>query len=326
VIEFLTNLNLAQAQCNLSEQEFLDRILANSTGKARELIKMWLENKNTAAEIYEFLLMHYDKRPNVDEIKQSLFSYRIAKNEDLAVAEGKIMRWAGIISKAVPIGPSRDAFYNIECYQSLLRALPEWSRTQVETKYASLSAKAGRSLTFAELHKAINSLRPNIDRDIKQHGADRAKFIPKKKVKPAANHQIYSLGIKPNTDTVGNKKYPQNKGNTDTSFTPKPTTRYFYKNNKGGQNNKTPQKGNSANFRNKKQQQNRSVQGCILCGFRNHKAEECRNMKDDNGEIKKVLAPYGKCTVCPASVQPRLNHPPTLCPFRPKGPLAGRAN
>jgi hypothetical protein len=210
-----------------------------------------------------------------------------------------------------------------------LRALPEWSRTQVETKYASLSAKAGRLLTFAELHKAINSLRPNIDRDIKQHGAERAKFIPKKKVKPAANHQTYSLGIAPNTDTVGTKKYPPNKGNTDNSFTPKPTTRYFYKNNQGGQNNssKAPQKGksNNRNF-NKKQPTGRPVQNCILCGYKNHKADDCRNMRDDNGEIKKVLAPYGKCTACPASVQPRLNHPPTLCPFRPKGPLAGRAN
>ena len=49
-------------------------------------------------------------------------------------------------------------------------------------------------------------------------------------------------------------------------------------------------------------------------------------MKDDNGVIKKVLAPFGKCQICPASVQPRLNHPPALCPFRPSGPLANRAN
>jgi hypothetical protein len=336
VIEFLTNLNLAQAQCNLSESEFIDRILANSTGKARDLIKMWADNGNTAAEIYELLIMQYDKKPNIDEIKLSLLTYKVAKNEDLAVAEGKIMRWVGMIAKAVPIGTSRDTYYNHECYQALLRALPEWSHNEVESKHASLSTKAGRSLTFAELHKAINQLRPLIDRDIKRNGAEKQKWIPNKKVKKTGNPQIFNLEIKPNTDTVMKRKYPNNKGNTDTSFTPKPTTRYFNNRTNNKNNNNTGKQDNNGkpfqknNFKNGKQPfvqtQGKMGTGCILCGYKNHQAKDCRNMKDDNGVIKQVLAPYGKCNICPASIQPRLNHPPSLCPFRPKGPLAGRAN
>jgi hypothetical protein len=48
------------------------------------------------------------------------------------------------------------------------------------------------------------------------------------------------------------------------------------------------------------------------------------NMKDDNGNVKGVIPGFGTCSQCPKEIQPRLNHPESLCPFRPKGPLYKR--
>jgi hypothetical protein len=51
-------------------------------------------------------------------------------------------------------------------------------------------------------------------------------------------------------------------------------------------------------------------------------------MKDDNGEIKQVLALYGKCTsnIYPVFILLSLKHPPSLCPFSTKGPKTRKAN
>jgi hypothetical protein len=51
----------------------------------------------------------------------------------------------------------------------------------------------------------------------------------------------------------------------------------------------------------------------------NRKAETCKMMRNDQGNIKAIIPGNGKCSKCPARIQPRLNHPEILCPFRPKG-------
>jgi hypothetical protein len=333
VIEFLTDLNLAQEQCNLSEKEFLSRMLAASTGKAHELIRMWIQNQKSASSIYASLLIHFDKRPNVEEAKKMLFNYRVSKNEDLATAEGKIMCWVGLAAKSVPVGPSRESYSDLECCQALVRALPEWSKMSVDNLYKSLSAKLGRALTFNELDQALHALRPAIDRDIKQHGVDRAKnqkFFPNKKQQ--RNHSTFNLEVRPNTDTVGIRKFTPTRGRTEKSFTPMPINKS--KNLQRTLNNRGNIKRGQGvqNYRPRGMRPNRSnetqnkMQNCILCGYKNHKAEQCKNMRDDQGKIKQVLPQFGKCPICPTTVQPRLNHPPALCPFRPAGPLYKKKN
>lgn len=359
VIEFLTDLNLAQSQCNLSEQEFLERMQAGCTGKAHELVLLWIKNKKNAAEIYTSLLMHYDKRPNIEEAKKMLLNYKIAKHEDLAVAVGKIMNWVLTAAKIVPIGPSRDVYSDHESYQALLRALPEWSRTNVEILYNNLSAKMQRSITFNELDQALYSLRPNIDRDIKKNGVDRvrpSRIIQNRRFRPVQSRHTYSLEAKPAIDTIGAQRFPVTRGRTANSFTPKPiikrTATVYVKGvtipNNGIKRNLARPRSTSLGRSSTSVTRNRSLprnnmnrprnislnrrqnqptgNGCILCGYKNHRADMCRNMKDDNGQIKHVIPPFGKCTICPPSVQPRLNHPPSLCPFRPRGPWAGRNN
>ena len=369
VSEFLNNLTIAQLQCNISEQEFLAKMLSSSTGLAHDLISMWIQNGCTAEQIYSSLLIHFDKRPSPEEAKTKLYSYRVAKNETLAKAQGNIMLLVGTAAKAVPSGPSRTTYIDIESCQALIRALPEWSKVQVSNLVRQLSAKLGRSLTFNELDQALHALRANIDLDIAQNGVDSNKPInryPLNKRTAMGRFSSYSMEARENIDSIANKSYPIRKSRTETSFTPRPEYRNKLRhsraptsaqNNRVNNNNEThsprpthgggafnkfnsrPENKNGSNNRgrgfrnpnkgNKNGNANRDKsieKRCVLCGMSNHKAETCRMMRDDQGNIKAIIPGYGKCTKCPANVQPRLNHPEALCPFRPKGPLFRRNN
>jgi hypothetical protein len=81
----------------------------------------------------------------------------VARHEDLAKAEAKIMIWVGTAAKAIPAGPSRIQYTNFEGCQALIRVLPDWSKINVSNLYESLSAKLGRTLTFTELHQALHA-------------------------------------------------------------------------------------------------------------------------------------------------------------------------
>ena len=62
---------------------------------------------------------------------------------------------------------------------------------------------------------------------------------------------------------------------------------------------------------------------CSLCGKRNHMAAQgCPNMVNDVGAPIKIMPTLGTCSACPASVNPRLNHPSMLCPYRKGGPFS----
>jgi len=64
---------------------------------------------------------------------------------------------------------------------------------------------------------------------------------------------------------------------------------------------------------------------CSLCGSKNHLAiNGCPNMKSDSGQIVQILPSKDVCNACPAFVNPRLSHPPYLCPYRKTGPWASK--
>ena len=370
VSEFLNNLTGAQEQCNLSEPEFLTRMLYSSTGLAHDLISMWIGNGCSAERIYTSLLIHFDKRPSPEDAKLKLYSYRVARNEDLAKAEGRIELLVGTAAKAVPAGASRVAYIDLEGCQALIRALPEWSSIQVSNLYKQLSAKVGRNLTFNELDQSLYALRTNIDLDIAQNGVEisrPARFVPHNKV--LNRFSSYSIEANKNVDTLANRSFPLQKTRTETSFTPKITPRPapgFSRRPLRPRNtpantssNFTPlstnraqgggafgkfntgpvvKRGDRSNSRNRNNMPRKpfvkntgrinlnSSKRCVLCGMTNHKAETCRMMRDDQGNVKNIIPGYGKCSKCPQKIQPRLHHPENLCPFRPGGPMANRNN
>ena len=353
VVEYLTYLTVAQEQCRLSEPEFIARMLSSSTGLAHELINMWAQNGSTARQIYNNLLIHFDKRPPPEEAKLKLYSYRVSKNENLAKAEGQISLLANMAAKSIPAGISRTNFIDLESCNALIRALPEWSSIQVSNLHKSLSAKLGRTLTFSELDQALHALRTNIDLDISQNGQDfsRTMRVPPGRYPPQGRFSSYNLDIKEKTDTISTKVFSPRRSRTDISYTPKPTYRprsrstgRFKKNssnintavksssNRGGAfkrfNTKPEANRDRSNSRNRYNNtkkapfnSNNNTKGCVLCGMSNHKAETCRMIRDDQGNIKSIIPGYGVCSKCPSHVMPRLHHPESLCPFRPNGPM-----
>jgi hypothetical protein len=65
---------------------------------------------------------------------------------------------------------------------------------------------------------------------------------------------------------------------------------------------------------------------CSLCGYSNHRATDCRNIRDDGGNIKQIIPTMGTCTECPKHVFPRLHHPPTYCPYRANTGIFSKRN
>jgi hypothetical protein len=187
---------------------------------------MWINNGCSAERIYTGLLIHFNKRPSPEDAKMKLYTYRASKNEDLAKAQGRIELLVRTESKAVPAGASRVAYIDLEGYQALSRALPEWSSIQVSNLYKQLSAKGGRNLAFNELDQALHALRANINLDIAQNGVEvhcpntfqLQKFS-------SGRFCSYAMDANRNIDTFANGTFPIQKTRTETSFTPSILTR-----------------------------------------------------------------------------------------------------
>ena len=350
IIEFLNTLKTAQDQAQLSVEEFLDRMLACSTGLAHELILEWKNNGEDIPTIYHNLLVNFDKRLAPEDAKSQLNTYKVPKSHTLAKAESQIMVLAGRIASALPEGPSRAAYYNLEACNAIIRALPPASSSNVNNLYNQISARLGRAATFAELSRAMNLYRVTIDKDIRQNGGDnilRSKRIQQsnsrvinQKFRPKfTTYNVNSqLGNIPRQSFSGQKVHYNNnnyKGsyNNNISFTPRPINVKPLINKFNGQNKSNDDKRVGNKFRQtSKQAPNNKFQkfksntsnSCSLCGMKNHRSKDCRNMQDDQGKRIDIIPTYGTCSQCPFRVQPRLHHPEALCPFRVGGPLYGK--
>jgi len=344
VVEFLNSLKFAQEQCQLSEAEFIDRMLAASTGLAHELMLEWKTNGESIATIYHNLLINFDKRLSADEAKLQLSMYKTPKSSTLAKAESQIMILAGRTASALPEGPSRTAYYNLEGCNALIRALPQYSSTIVNNLYNQVSARLGRACTLAELSRGLNLYRVSIDKDIKQNGSDGifksrrtitngGKNIGAPKAR-FATYNITSSGFRGISEPHRQHLNPNTANRSySTSYTPKPTPRNF----QNGATKSTPWmnrnkfQGRNNNPRGARGNQNSQGRGsfnagCSLCGIKAHNTKECRNMQGDDGKRIDMIPTYGVCSKCPKYISPRLHHPEVLCPYRAGGPLNNRGN
>ena len=206
IIEFLNTLKTAQEQFQLSEQEFIDRMLACSTGHAHELILEWRANGEDIPSIYHSLLVNFDKRLAPEDAKIQLSSYKIPKSATLAKAESQIMILAGRTASLLPEGPSRTAYYNMEANNAIIRALPPISSGLVSNIYHKLSAQLVRAATFAELSRAMNVYRVTIDKDIKLNGGDNAfrnrNILNNRAMAPGTNNRTKFVTYQINTSRL----------------------------------------------------------------------------------------------------------------------------
>lgn len=171
VIEFLNALTAAQRQCNLSEEEFIDRILHSSTGLAHDLILEWKTNGDDASTIYHSLLVNFDNRMSPEEAKNRLTNFVISKNSNLAKAESSIQLLVGRAAALYPPGESRNAYRNMEGCSTLIRALPPYSSLTANNLYQNYTTRFGRACTMHELFRGLDQYRGMIDRDIKANGS-----------------------------------------------------------------------------------------------------------------------------------------------------------
>jgi hypothetical protein len=330
IVEFLNCLNTAQEQCKLSEPEFINRILAGSTGPAHDLILEWKANGMDAAAIYHNLLVNYDRRLTPEDARARLISYKVGRNGSLAEAESKIIRWIGRAAVTYPIGESRSSYYNLEGCNALIRALPPYSSQIANNLYSSLTAKLGRACTLLELSQGLNLHRSNIDKDIKEHGSQMMKTKPMHQTKIRFRTPVkYSVNSVEASPPTHNPK-PIFKKRTENSYTPRPKPLMKNFQNKGNfssrkiNNNRPSWKKNTnfkrGNFSNNRLQTNK----CLQCGLRDHTSKDCKNIRDDKGNPVQMISGYGVCSKCPRYIFPRLHHSEELCPYRPKGPLAKR--
>ena len=366
VVEFLTHLKTAQEQCNLSQKEFIDKMISASTGEAHELLSYSRDQNETIDDMYHQLLMRFDDRMTVDEAKLKLQSFKASKNMNLAKIESQIMILAGRACAQFPVGESRQAYYNMEACQALIRSLPPASNITASTVYNTLTARMGKAPTYTYFTRALNTHRTVIDQDVHRSGAEpvrfgkfnqkRGKATPRTFAIKRPNFNTYSVTLgepgaaavsqspfKPSTtnfkNTTSTPFKPVNrtfKNNYSSNFTPQARGRGgirgransrgtfrlnrstgSFPNNYNNNNSRTYNRSTnnlrrgSQNFR-----QNVSNNKCSLCGYSNHRATDCRNIRDDSGNIKQIIPTMGTCTDCPKHVFPRLHHPPTYCPFR----------
>ena len=344
ISEFLSTIKTAQEQCRLSEKEFKELLLQSTTGKAHSLLSEWISSKDTVATIFHSFLIHFDKRISPEECKQQLFVYKAPKTSNLARVESHIMSLAHRASTLIPAGESRNQLKDMEIIQALIRCLPQHSSTLVQNTYSSLSARLERGATANELSRALNLIRHSIDLDIRQNGVDqikRSKMVPN--TTNMRNKKYTTYAVSPATAPIVHKRNV-----TIRSPTQNNTMRTFVSNSHGrgmgrrnfsrpsGPNNNRFKPRFSSNqtrpsrpgfSRTSNFHPNNVRQGptdyCSLCGKKDHTANDgCPHMVTDQGVTVGMMPTHGTCSLCPARISPRLNHPSAFCPYRKNGPFS----
>jgi hypothetical protein len=361
IIEFLTVLRNAQEQCKLSMKEFIDKMILSSTGEAHEIISYCQEQGESVPDIYHNLIMRFDDRLPIEEAKSRLQSFKGTKSMNLAKVESQIMIYANRASSQYPIGVSRTAFYNLEACQALIKSLPIHAQNIATTAYNSLTAKLQMAPTYSIFTRALNSHRAIIDKDLKQNGTEPVRFGQFTGRKSRAQSRNYTVNNKRSDYTTysvsstgaeavsqtpkpnfKNSGYGNRSQSTGANFTPVNQNGRGYQGNRGRvpqgsqpYRNFNSRGGTSGRPTNKF---NNSTRGrfnnrpssnlyCSLCGYRNHKAPDCRNIRDDTGAIRQIIPTMGTCSKCPGYITSRLHHPEVYCPFRaPKGVLYKPSN
>ena len=170
VLEYLFSLNLMQKQCNLSKAEFMQMMLASTTGKPHIYLMRRIQEKDDLSNIYHNLLLHYDKRIEPEEARIKLYAYKAPKSATLADVEIRIQELASLATSTLPAGAPRNVAYDYEQVQALIRCLPPQSSMLVRNQYDQFSAERGRPAKAGELSRLLNMYRYTIDQDLKAHG------------------------------------------------------------------------------------------------------------------------------------------------------------
>jgi len=327
LLEFITSLNAAQEQAQLTEKEFRNMLLACTTGPAHQFLIDWMEdNDEDMASTYHQLALRFDNRMTAEQAKKELFNYKAPRDKTLAQVESHIMSLAHRASTIYQPGEARKQARDLESCDTLIRCLPPASSEMVRKVHGELCTELGRPCSATDLSRALHNLRHSIDADIKLHGVS-GESRNKNKY-PIKNHNRGKVN-----------SYSSYVINTAPTPTPSPTTpmRTNALSARGRQRSTSglrrklpsstptssrggPRRGTSRGGPRRQMK----ITGCSLCGYKNHQTTDCQNMRNAAGKVIRVHPVQGTCGLCPGSRKDTLHHPPTLCPFKVNGFLHGR--
>ena len=348
VLEYLFSLNMMQKQCFLSKPEFLQMMLASTTGKPHIYLMRRIQERDDLSNMYHNLLLHYDKRMEPEEARVKLHSYKAPKSANLAEVEVHIQELAGLTTSALPEGTARNTAYNYEQVQALIKCLPPQSSIMVRNLYNQLSTRLKKPAQAGQLSRLLNNYRYTIDQDIKAHGGGSgedkrypsSRFNSNQKAagkfpRKFSSYSISQGGAPPITNVTTNNW--QSRPRPMNGQSRQPTPGQYTRPSANFVRTGPPRTGNfrprTAGFGNKGSNRGRfsrpsfprgSGNGtyCSLCGKKDHRAVDgCKYMVTDSGRVVKVMPTKDTCTACPSYISPPLSHPVHLCPFRPSGPL-----
>lgn len=339
IVEFLRNLNYAQSQCNLSKSEFLDHMLRCTTGAVYEEVAGMVDGNISIEEIYNTLIVKYDKRKKPDQAKLELENFVAPSDATLAQVQSKIMS-LGQRACLLYASEARTIAYNFDCVKALIKALPKASYNDALKLLQDLNHEYERSPTYSEFVSAISRYAPNIDYNYKEERGARirqnsetfgrnstfANRNPFRKTEVTRRHAtVKQIDKRPPPfpekrydNNYSRQNYPQRNNNYDSN-------RY----NKDRQsNNRFQQNRNSYNnnsFRNGNSNPNKDSLGirgkhhCSLCGSNTHSASSgCFKMRNDFGRLVFCPPSSGSCERCEREEGKILYHPANLCFNRDK--------
>ena len=124
VVEFLYAMNAAHESFKISKEEFKQMLLLCTTGKPHSLIRGWISSGYDITTIYHYLQVHFDTRLSPQEASEQLRNYKAPKTANLAQVQAHLMELASRVVTQIPEGPSRNAIFDVEMTQALIRCLP----------------------------------------------------------------------------------------------------------------------------------------------------------------------------------------------------------
>ncbi len=263
VVEFLRNMNAAQAQCKLSEHTFRETLLRCTTGEVYDDLATSIDGDAPLSEIYNSLLTKYDKRLRPEQAQVELENFVLPKDPTYNKVVSKIRH---LCQRACleHEEPGRTQIYNLTATGYLLKNLPFGSLNDGVKVRADLVAELGRLPTFSELTQALRKYDGAIDINYRRD-ANRNRFNKAGNVKlsdiPAPrifarnnmrakiseiNHQQNFLGQRNDhnfdSQALNNKNPAGNRGNR-------------YNNNSGNRyNNNNQHRKGDYNYRDNKKQ------------------------------------------------------------------------
>jgi hypothetical protein len=173
IVEFLKNMNAAQRKCNLSKFEFTEYLNLCCTGQVFEDVSSMIDAEKTLEEIYQALLMAYDKRLTPKAAKLALDNYRPPMDATLNSVSTDIMKLSQRACLQYGKGAQGPA-YDTMSIHALINALPYASQLISENCLQELNSRTSKMPTFADFTRALAKYGSTINREYERYKRNKA--------------------------------------------------------------------------------------------------------------------------------------------------------